>query len=117
MGFSKAISVLNKYKKIDSKTFLTKTGTTLISELKLTTPIDTGETQAAWSKEIIKTDSGYDLIISNSAHSEIGIPLPILIKYGHGTGNGGYVPPNDFMAVPFEKATKNLDKIILKEIK
>ena len=26
-----------------------------------------------------------------------GIPIVVLIKYGHGNGKGGQVPPNDFI--------------------
>jgi hypothetical protein len=36
------------------------------------------------------------LSFNNDAQND-GVPIAILIQYGHGTGTGGYVAPNDYI--------------------
>ena len=38
--------------------------------------------------------------------------VQFIIKQGHGTRNGGYVPPNDFITPIVDKAAKDLSKKI-----
>lgn len=65
--------------------------------LSLVTPKETGVTASSWTYEIVKAKSGVSLYFSNSHVTKTGTPIAILIQYGHGTGTGGYVPPNDFL--------------------
>jgi hypothetical protein len=68
-------------------------GVQLLSE---STPVDTGVTAASWTYNLVKTKTGYKLYWNNSSETK-GIPIVILIQYGHATRNGGYVAPNDFI--------------------
>lgn len=66
------------------------------SRLAQATPVDSGKTAASWYYTIEKTGRGYRINWSNSNVND-GVPIAILIQYGHGTRNGGYVPPNDYV--------------------
>ncbi len=87
------------FKRMDEKTFvllLHKYGERGVELLSQRTPVDTGRTAASWSYTIHKTRSGYEIYWNNSADVN-GLPIVILLQYGHATRNGGYVAPNDFI--------------------
>lgn len=87
------------FKRMDEKTFvllLHKYGERGVELLSQRTPVDTGRTAASWSYTIQKTRSGYEIYWNNSADVN-GLPIVILLQYGHATRNGGYVAPNDFI--------------------
>lgn len=69
-----------------------------VQALALETPVDTGETAMSWDYEIIEEDGRIELIWTNSSMAgDTSIPVVLLIQYGHGTRNGGYVAPYDFI--------------------
>ena len=68
-----------------------------VRELSAATPVDTGETAASWSYEIIQ-NGGAVSIVWNNSHIENGYAnIAILLQYGHGTRNGGYVQGRDYI--------------------
>lgn len=64
--------------------------------LAANTPIDTGLTAESWNYEIKESNGRIQLIWTNSNSSQ-GIPIVVLIQYGHATRNGGYVQGRDFI--------------------
>ena len=97
--FSKTFKYLGRlesFKKQTLMTILKKYGEQGVKSLRETTPQDTGNTANSWSYEITEGDGSVTLAFTNDAQNE-GIPIAILIQYGHGTGTGGYVQPNDFI--------------------
>lgn len=69
-----------------------------LAALQKATPKDTGATAANWSYEIQSTRGRTKLIYKNDKMAGDGkTPLVILIQYGHGTRNGGYVEGIDFI--------------------
>lgn len=69
-----------------------------LAALQKATPKDTGTTAANWSYEIQSTRGRTKLIYKNDRMAGDGkTPLVILIQYGHGTRNGGYVEGIDFI--------------------
>lgn len=98
-GFSKTYKYLNEiqtFKRRKLMSILKKYGEEGVKSLKEMTPQDTGETANSWSYEITEKSNSIVLSFNNDAQND-GIPIAILIQYGHGTGTGGYVPPNDFI--------------------
>lgn len=69
-------------------------GVTLLSNA---TPVDTGATAASWDYKTTIGDGFVSITWTNSNTTPNGIPIAILIQYGHGTGNGGYVQGRDFI--------------------
>jgi len=74
------------------RSIMNKYGRQGVVSLSLATPKDTGKTASSWSYSI----SNWGLEFSNSNVNN-GIPIVILIQYGHGTINGGYVQGRDFI--------------------
>lgn len=97
--FSKTFKYFGKleaFRKEKLMTILRKYGEIGVESLAEMTPKDTGETATSWRYEIQEKDNSVILSFVNDAQND-GIPIAILIQYGHGTGTGGYVPPNDFI--------------------
>lgn len=67
-----------------------------VDALAEATPKDTGLTATSWSYEIIRGDDSIQIVWKNSSNSD-GIPIVILLQYGHGTRQGGYVKGQDFI--------------------
>jgi hypothetical protein len=67
-----------------------------VNALAAATPKRSGRTAAMWSYRIIVVGDGLSIEFHNSNVNQ-GRNIAVLIRYGHGTRNGGYVPPNDFI--------------------
>ena len=61
-----------------------------VSALKKSTPVDSGKTASSWRYEIKRTSGGYSLTWVNDNIVD-GVPIAILLEYGHVTRTGGYV--------------------------
>lgn len=68
-----------------------------VAALAAATPVDTGETAISWNYEIIEEDDTIKIIWTNDNMVDNDTPLVILLQYGHGTRNGGYVVGRDFI--------------------
>jgi hypothetical protein len=75
---------------------LEKYGTLGVAALSNATPTDTGLTAESWYYDVVERP-GYYSIRWHNRHVEEGLPIAILIEYGHGTGTGGYVHGRDFI--------------------
>lgn len=67
-----------------------------VKALASATPIDTGKTASSWDYKIKQTKNSISLIWTNSNIVD-GVPVVILIQYGHGTRSGTYVQGFDFI--------------------
>ena len=67
-----------------------------LAALIAATPKDTGLTSGSWSYKIIRSGDGLSIEFHNSNVNK-GRNIAVLIRYGHGTRNGGYVPARDFI--------------------
>lgn len=67
-----------------------------VDALSSATPVDTGLTASCWGYEIRRTKTTTTIYWTNS-NTANGIPIAILLQYGHGTRNGGYVQGRDFI--------------------
>ena len=66
--------------------------------LEAATPKDTGTTARSWRYRITKTRYGYAIEWYNTNTITNGGPsVAVLIQYGHGTGDGGYVRGRDYI--------------------
>ena len=68
-----------------------------VAALAANTPIDSGETASSWFFEIIQDADGISLVFSNNNTTKTGVPISILLQYGHGNGKGGYVRGQDYI--------------------
>lgn len=88
-----------------------------VDALSASTPSDTGKTASSWDYEIKKDRNGVSIYWTNSNVMD-GIPVVILIQYGHATGTGGYVQGIDFinptLRPVFEKIVENVWREVAK---
>lgn len=64
--------------------------------LSSATPVATGITAQSWSYTIVAQNGSYRINWFNS-HRQDGVSVAILLQYGHGTRNGGYVQGRDYI--------------------
>lgn len=62
-----------------------------VEALESATPKDTGFTSKSWSYMVNNTKNSMVLEFHNT-HINLGVPIAIILHYGHGTRQGGYVP-------------------------
>lgn len=94
---------------------LSRYGQMGVVALAESTPKDSGMTANSWDYEIKSSTGSYTISWSNSNVSE-GIPIAILIQYGHGTGNGGYVEARDFINPAMKPIFDKLADDLWKEV-
>lgn len=83
-----------------------------VQALRASTPEDDGDTASAWTYEIIQRPGYYSIKWDNANVDSQGTPIAVLIQYGHGTRNGGYVTGIDYinpaMAPIFEQIASDM---------
>lgn len=67
-----------------------------VNALASATPIDTGETSKSWDFEIRRYSGGASITWINT-NVVNGVPIAIILQYGHGTQNGGYIQGQDYI--------------------
>ena len=75
---------------------LDKYGQEGVDALANATPVDTRLTADSWQYEVVRKNGWYSIRWHNTNVVD-GIPVVVLIQYGHGTGTGGYVQGRDFI--------------------
>lgn len=114
-SFKKTEKLLKKTLGRDYLDVLEEYGKIGVRELSAATPVDTGVTAASWRYDIIQNRDG----ISIEWHNENivnGLCIAILLQYGHGTGNGGYVVGRDYINPALRPVFDALAKKAWKEI-
>lgn len=67
-----------------------------VNALASATPVESGLTAASWRYEIEQKRDSYTISWYNS-HVVNGVPIAIILQYGHGTGTGGFVSGRDYI--------------------
>lgn len=86
----------NKNKKINIVSILEKYGQAGVAALSSATPVDTGLTANSWDYEISQKDGRISIYWTNSNVNK-GVQIAVILQYGHGTNNGGYVRGIDYI--------------------
>lgn len=94
--FSATMKFLGKAKNKDYLKILDKYGRKGVQALADATPKDTGKTSESWNYEIHYQRGGAEIVWTNSNVNK-DRNIAILIQYGHGTRNGGYVAGIDYI--------------------
>ena len=94
--FSKLSSFLKKAKNAGRPGKLDQYGREGVSALSSATPVDTGQTAGSWFYEIEYRD-GSAVISFHNSNIQNGVPIAIILQYGHGTGTGGWVEGRDYI--------------------
>ena len=94
--FSKLTKFLERAKETVHLGDLNKYGRQGVAALASATPIDSGETASSWYYEIENNKESARITFYNS-NVQNGVPIAIILQYGHGTRNGGWVEGRDYI--------------------
>lgn len=113
--FSKADRYLEKLRESVKLGVLNKYGRAGVAALSSATPVDTGLTANSWFYEI-EHSSGSDKIVFNNSNIQNGVPIAIILQYGHGTGTGGWVQGRDYINPAIQPIFDQMTKEVWKEV-
>jgi hypothetical protein len=94
--FSKTTRYLMRLKESARIKILHKYGQKGVAALASATPFDTGQTANSWSYNIV-SKQGLAAIEFHNSNIQNGVPIAIILQYGHGTGTGGWVEGRDYI--------------------
>lgn len=94
--FSKLSRYLERAKEAVKIGDLDKFGREGVEALASATPVDTGLTAASWYYKITHNKGSVTITFCNS-NTQNGVPIAIILFYGHGTRNGGWVQGRDYI--------------------
>lgn len=94
--FSKLSRYLERAKHVVRASDLDKYGRAGVAALASATPVESGLTANSWYYEI-KFDRGVATISFHNSNIQNGVPIAIILQYGHGTRNGGWVQGRDYI--------------------
>jgi hypothetical protein len=94
--FSKLTRFLEKAKGAVRLGDLDKYGREGVAALASATPVDSGLTADSWRYEITNKQGSAKITFYNT-NIQNGVPIAIILQYGHGTRNGGWVQGRDYI--------------------
>lgn len=94
---------------------LDKYGVEGVNALVQATPKESGLTADSWEYEIIRTDGSVAIRWYNT-HENKGVNIAIILQYGHGTRNGGYVRGKDYINPAIQPIFDEIAESAWKEI-
>ena len=86
-----------------------------VDALKSTTPKESGHTADCWSYEIVR-EPGRTAIYWRNSHVVNGTNIAIILQYGHGTRNGGYVEGIDYINPAIQPIFRQMADEVWKEV-
>lgn len=106
---------LDKMQKKEFFQKLNQYGRRGVDALSSVTPVDSGRTANSWNYEIHRSKELVEIVWTNSNVVD-GVPIVILLQYGHATGNGGYVQGYDFINPAIRPIFDEIEKDLWKEV-
>lgn len=94
--FSKTQKFLAKLARPNILERLKAYGSMGVDALSAATPKDSGKTAGSWGYEVKQSGKTYSIVWTNTNVVQ-GVPIAVILQYGHGTGTGGYVKGRDYI--------------------
>lgn len=82
--------------KLDLALVLNSFGAEGVKALQAATPAASGATQNAWNYHVTRNGNNWRIDWTNSNVNH-GVNIAVILQYGHGTRNGGYVTGRDYI--------------------
>ena len=109
--FKKTNKFLKRSQRMDFESLLKKYAEEGVKALAAATPVITGKTAASWGYEIDSQKTKKSIYWTNSNIND-GVPIAVILEYGHGTGWGGYVQGRHYISPAirpvFDKIVDNI---------
>ena len=116
-NFDNTEKLLKRIKSRDYLKVLDKFGQQGVTALSGATPTRSGKTASSWDYEVLVSGGSITLQWTNSNINN-GVSIAIILQYGHGTRNGGYVVGRDYinpaMRPLFDKMADEAWKAVIK---
>lgn len=106
---------LQRSYKLDLDSLLKSYAEEGVSALKSATPVVTGKTADSWSYEILNERDKISIFWTNSNVND-GVPIAVILEYGHGTGWGGYVQGRHYISPTIRPIFDTITNSIWKEV-
>lgn len=94
--FSKLTRFLERAKNVVKIGELDKYGRAGVAALASATPVDSGLTASSWYYKVEHQNGSASINFYNSNIND-GVPIAIILQYGHGTRTGGWVQGRDYI--------------------
>lgn len=114
-NFEKTLLFLKRAKEAEFLNRLDSVARDGVTALAQATPVDSGETASSWDYEIERTKTGAVIYWTNSNINQ-GVPIAILIQYGHATEEGAYVQGRDFINPAIRPIFDNIAETAWREV-
>lgn len=115
--FSKTYKFLENIKNYKPEDVLKRYAEAGVAALKAATPSDSGVTANSWGYEIEVTKNGQATISWTNSNRVKGVNIAVIIQYGHGTRNGGYVVGRDYINPAMKPVFDKIASEAWKEVK
>ena len=116
-SFNNLESFLKRTVKNSSKQEVVELAEAIVSKLRQDTPKRSGKTASSWSYNISNSSNGFVIEIVNTNNNG-SVNVARIIHFGHGTGTGGYVPPQPCITTAIDSVYKSkIDSILTKMVK
>lgn len=115
-SFDSTEQSLKRMSRINFSRILNKYGAEGVKMLSAATPARTGLSSRSWDYTVSKDRSGWSITWTNSNKTSNGIPVVLLIQYGHATRNGGYVVGIDFINPTLAPIADRLKSELFREV-
>lgn len=113
--FSKLTRYLKKASKVSKVSDLHRYGQAGVKALTSATPVDSGKTAGSWYYEIKETDKSIKISFYNT-NIQNGVPIAIIIQYGHATRSGGWIQGRDYINPAIQPIFDRITKDAWKEV-
>ena len=113
--FSRLTRFLERAKEAVRLGELDKYGRDGVAALESATPVNTGLTAKSWYYEIERKKGSVSISFHNS-NIQNGVPIAIILQYGHGTRNGGWVQGRDYINPAIQPIFDNIAESAWREV-
>ena len=113
--FSRAIRYMKNAQSATSRIDLDKYGREGVAALASATPVDTGRTANSWEYRVTRDGGSFKLSFINT-NIQNGVPIAIILQYGHGTRNGCWVQGIDYINPSLQPVLDRLANDIWREV-
>ena len=102
---------LSRVKNKNLRGVLATAGTRGVAALRANTPVGTGKTARSWEYKIKQTKRGVKIVWYNT-NIVSKVPIAIILQYGHGTRQGGYVQGRDYINPAMKPIFDEIDRMV-----
>ena len=113
--FKNTYRFLERIRKLDFESLLEKYAQEGVDALAAATPKRTGKTAASWNYEIVKQNGRISVFWTNDNMNE-GVPIAVILEYGHGTGWGSYVQGRHYISPAIQPVFDKIADEVRREV-